>query len=137
MKNILDYRMVILDKDANIIEYSTFFGMHQTCLDDFAKKGGYDYSRYDYLAMNGNVIFANVGLNILVVFLPNKLSDDQLYQMDYIHNWLGEVEMLEACKYLDCNVNHKISYQCTKNVSDYFSREIIQSYYSDNMTKKR
>lgn len=38
MKDILDYRLVILDKDANIVTYPFQFGMHQTCLDDFAKR---------------------------------------------------------------------------------------------------
>lgn len=127
MKNILDYRLVVLNENGQVLEYPFSFGMHQTCLDDFAKKKGYEYSNEGYLVGNGNVIFKNAGSNILLVYLPENLSEEQLYQMDYIHNWLSQVEMLEACKYTK---NGNEWYQCEKEVSDYFSEVIIQSYYS-------
>ena len=56
--------------------------------------------------------------------------------LDYIQNWLGQVQMLEAYKFLDDSGKEKIWYQCTENVSDYFSNEIIQSYYSEHSLKK-
>lgn len=127
MKNILDYRLVILDKDANIIYYPVVgSGMHQDCLDDFAKKLGYSYSSEEYLVKEGNVIFKNAGGCILLVYLPFQLSDEQLYQMDYIHNWLDQVEMMEAVKY---GGSEKEWYQFCDDVSFHFSHDIIQSYY--------
>lgn len=132
-KNILDYRLMILDKEANMVKYSFDFGMHQTCLDDFALKNWYEYSSEEFLVNAGNVIFKNAGLDILLVYLPEKLSEEQLYQMDYIHNWLGKVEMLEACKFTK---NGTEFYQCDSNVSDYFSSHIIQSYYSNNKGRR-
>ena len=126
-KNILDYRLVILDNNAKIFTYSFSFGMHQTCLDDFASKMGYEYSNAKDLVANGNVIFINAGNNILGIYLPDVLNNEQLYQMDYIHNWLDKVEMLDAIKF---GVNGEVYYQCTDNIPKYFSEEIIQSYYS-------
>ena len=35
--------------------------------------------------------------------LKFNINEEQLYQLDYIHNWLGEVTMFEAYKYLDNN----------------------------------
>lgn len=131
MKNILDYKLIILDKEANIVTYDKMFGMHQDCLDDFSRKYNYEYSNEVYLVSKGNVIFKNAGLNILVAYLPDSLSTEQLYQLDYIQNWLGDVTMFEAYKYID---NNKQWFQCMDNVSDYFSENIIQSYYS---TKKK
>lgn len=131
MKNILDYRLVILDKKANIITYDKTFGMHQDCLDDFSNKNNYEYSNEVYLVREGNVIFKNAGLNILVAYLPDSLSAEQLYQLDYIQNWFCDVTMFEAYKYFN---NNKQWFQCMGNVADYFSTEIIQSYYS---TKKK
>ena len=130
MKNILDYRVVILDKDANIIEFPLVSsGMHQDCLDDFAKKNGYEYSSESYLAKNGNVIFKNAGNKIVTIDMPECLSEEQLYFMDYLQNWLQEVEWLEACKYTQ---KGKEFYSILDHVYDRFSTEIIQSYYSSN-----
>lgn len=129
MKNILDYRLIVLDKDANIVEYPLIAsGMHQECLDDFARKNGYNYSSVNYLVQNGNVIFKNAGLNMVTIDLPGELSDDQLYQMDYLHNWLKDVELLAACKYV---AGHTEWYQFEEHVADQFSNVIIQSYYTN------
>ena len=136
MKNILDYRVVILDISGNIEFYFPQFGMHQDCLNDFAGKHGCEYSGAVYLTLQGNVILENAGSNILAGYLPSNLSDEQLYQLDYIQNWLGQVQMLEAYKFLDNSGKEKIWYQCIENVSDYFSNEIIQSYYSEHSLKK-
>ena len=92
MKKLLDYRVVIIDSDANIKEYPLFgFGMHQDCFDDFANIKGYDYSNRDNLVKNGNALFCNAGNNMLIVFLPDKLTDEQLYVFDYIENFLDDV----------------------------------------------
>lgn len=135
MKNILDYRLVILDKDANIVEYPIVgSGMHQDCLDDFARKNGYEYSNELYLVHNGNVIFKNAGNKIVTIDMPDDLSEEQLYQLDYLHNWFREVEWLEACKYTKSG---KEFYQILTDVYERFSTEIIQSYYSAHKGNKR
>lgn len=134
MKNILEYRLVVLDCNANMVEYPVMgSGMHKECLDDFARKMRYEYSGIDDLVSKNNAIFANAGNGYLIVHLPEKLTLDQLYQLDYIQNWLEEVKMLEACKYTS---EKREYYQYFENVAENFSKEIIQSYYSRKSKSK-
>ena len=68
MKDILKYRMIILDRDANIHEYFLHnSGMHQDCLDDFAKNCGYEYSNSVYLVQEGNGCFIMLVIKWLFV----------------------------------------------------------------------
>ena len=126
---ILDYRMVILDKDSNIEKYPLFSsGMHQECLDSFAKKMGYEYSNISYLVQEGNVLFYNVGNKMALCYLPMILTDEQLYMLDYIENWLCGVEYMEVRK---CSSNEKEEYIFEENIRSNFSDIVIQSYYKN------
>lgn len=135
MKNILDYRMVILANDGKIIEYPiepSF--MHRDCLDSFAHEYGYDYSNMEDLTKKGNVIFSNCGNKILGVCMPEHLNGQQLYMLDYLENWLEEVEVLDVRK----QVGEKFeAFLFVGNIRKHFSEEIIQLYYSSDKTKKK
>lgn len=136
MKNIFDYRMVILDDEAQIIFYTTDLGMHQDCLNDFAKRKNYQFSNIEDIVRKGNVIFYNAGSNMLVIYLPNKLTENQLYQLDYLENYIEGAIYIDAEK---IDENGKVVQQFHFNnikkdnilgtPRERFSNELIQSYY--------
>lgn len=132
MKNILDYRLLILDKNANIIGYpKNLLMMHQDCLDDFAEKLGYVNSNRDYLVNDGNCLFYNADNGIVIAFLPSMLNSDQLYKLDYIENYLNDIEYMEVSKGIG---NDRLEYSFDIAIRENFSNQIIQSYY--NIKKK-
>jgi len=133
LKKLLDYRVVVIDRDGNVEKYPLFgFGMHQDCFDNFSKKKGYDYSNRDDLVRNGNALFCNAGNNMLIVFLPSVLTDEQLYAIDYIENFLDDVFYMEVSK---GSGEDKTIYIFGDNIRKNFSENVIQSYYV--MNKKR
>ena len=129
---MVNTRMVILDRDANIITYPSYGGMHHECLEDFANRHGYEYSEPSYLASQGNVIFYNVGNGMLGAYFPKKLTDEQLYQLDYLENWLDDSSYFNAVK---GNGEETEEFLFEDNVKERFSNELIQSYYKKR--KKR
>ena len=135
MKSLLDYRMLILDKNAKIVKYpKNMLMMHQDCLDNFAKNNGYNSSNRDYLVDEGNCLFYNADNGIYVSFLPEKLTNEQLYMLDYIENFFDNVEYLEVSKGVGKN---KLEYSFDDRVRENFSNIVIQSYYKDNVKKRK
>ena len=124
MKNLLDYRLVILTNDNHIKTYNIELGVgHAECLERFADSYGYYFYRLDYLVSKGHSIFYNVGNNMSVAYLPVELDEDRLYTLDYLCNWLDKVDYMEVLKGDD---------QCfilDDDVMNKFSNEVIQSYY--------
>lgn len=136
MKKLVDSRLVIIDSDANVIEYPKFGIMHQDCLVDFAKKNKYEYSTEDYLVSKGNIIFYHSIEGMFGIFLPEKLTTEQLYQLDYIENWLDGVIYLHAIKGLgEEREEFLFDIDNGDNIKERFSNEVIQSYYQKS--KKR
>jgi len=126
VKNLSDYRLVILDEIGEINTYNRTFGMHQDCLNDFSKKNNYEYCMVDYITKKGNVIFINAEHGNLGVYLPGILNNKQLYMMEYLSNFLGNLKNLEFCKYVGDKVEFS---QYSENFSEHFS-DMIQSYYT-------
>jgi len=134
MKDILDYRLVVIDKDGSITKFSWEIGKgHQACLDDFAKENGYDYSSYDFLLAQGVCLFYNCGLNMVIVRLPFELNDHQLYSLDYIENFLDNVTYMEVAKGLGKEQQEFVFFE---NIKERFSGDVIQSFYDKSKSRK-
>lgn len=131
--DILEYRMVILDNDGEVIKYSFDFGMHQSCLDDFAIVNKYLYSNKEYIVSNGNGIFYNFGNQMVGAILPEKLNFEQLYSLDYIENWLYNVSYMEV---VILGKDKKEEFIFEEDIQNNFSREVIQYHYN-NIKKKK
>lgn len=130
---ILDYRLVIIDNEGELIKYSFSFGMYQDCLDDFAFKYGYENSNLDYLVKNGICVFYNCGNDIVGAKLPGSLNSEQLYTLDYLENCLDDVFLLQINKGFGKDVVH-FSYD--NDIKKNFSHNVVQSYYGVNVKKK-
>lgn len=148
MKKLIDSRLVIIDSDANVIEYPKFGMMHQDCLDDFVEEKNKSRnanndnndklksSDRDYLVSKGNIIFYHSIEGMFGIFLPEKLTAEQLYQLDYIENWLDGVIYLHAIKGLgEKREEFLFDIDNGDNIKERFSNEVIQSYYQKS--KKR
>ena len=130
MNDVLDYMVIIIDSDGNIVKYPMEFGKrHQDdCYDIFALERGYEYSNLDYIISRGNCVFYNCGNQTTVFRLPSELTDEQLYSLDYIENWLDNVLYMEVCIE---NKEHKEYFVFKENVRDNFSNKVIQYYYNN------
>ena len=127
MHNILNYMVVIVDNEGKIFKYPFEFGKrHQDYLEEFSKIKGYEYSNLDYIYNLNNCIIYHLGNRKVIMKLPFELNINQLYSLDYIENWLNDVEYLEVDK---GSGNEKIEYTFKENVREKFSNEVLQSYY--------
>ena len=143
LKNIFDYRLVIIDDEGELVKYEKEFGVeHQDCIIDFAKKKEYTFAnkglfvRPEDIVRNGNVLFYNTGNNMLLIYLPTKLTESQLYQLDYIENWMNKATYINAAKFdKEGQVTEEYTFDNLNDESlgtptERFSKEIIQSYYT-------
>ncbi len=143
MESLFDYKMIIVDEKAHIHYYEKEFGIvHEDCLLDYSKKRKYSFVngelfiRPEYVVKEGNIIFYNVGNNMAMIYLPSKLTEEQLYQLDYLENFLESTNYLAVGTF---DENGEIVDDYTFDNPDYddvlgtprnrFSNEVIQSYY--------
>ena len=130
---ITDKRLLIIDKDGDIFSEDTTIGkQHQEILDDFAKSKHYDYSNIDYVTKMGNVVFYNVNHNYFATYMPEKLTDEQLYQLELLD--MSDIKDMEVRKFLPNNEHNDFSLE--GNISKDFSEKIIQSYYGSKKASR-
>lgn len=130
MKKLVESRMIILDVEGNIIEYSKFGMLHQDCLDDFVSnnKDKYDSSNRDYLVSQGNCLFYHSVNGMFACFLPEVLSSSQLYKLDYMLNFFDDITY---CGVMKGNGSELFEFDVNNldDIKERFSNEVIQSYY--------
>lgn len=134
MQGIFENRVVILDTEGNIVKYSYDFAQHQSCCFDFAEKNGYEYSGVCYLAKRGNGVFQMMGNDNLVAFLPDKLNDMQLYGLEYMGNFLDNIEYLRVGKVNDKEQIIEEYMGVGDEVIKTFN-DIIMSYYNNSKSR--
>lgn len=95
--------------------------------------------RYIYSTINEiikrtkSIIIYNISDDVIAIYLPDILSDEQLYQLELFNDFsLNNVKIIEATK-----VNDQQEYfQLEDNIQERFSNEIIQSYYNKSSKKR-
>lgn len=134
MNKITDTRIMIIDKEGVIHSYPNTIGIqHQDIIDEYARKKNYDYSNVEYVTMEGNSVFYNVGNNYAAAYLPPNLTDEQLYQLELLSENMDDIEYMEVRKFII--EDDKLKYQeftLEDQIGDRFSKEVIQSYYQNN-----
>ncbi len=136
MVSLKDNRVVILEENGHWVSYPSQVGfMHRDCIEDFADKKGLRYSDVDTVVkQTKSAIFEILNESTVVGFIPDSISDDQLYQLDaFALLGLDDVKYMEIKK-LDKN---KTEFILDSDVADRFSTEVIQSYYNkhDDLVK--
>lgn len=130
---ITDKRLLIIDSNGDKYSEPIVIGrQHQEIIDDYAKQKGYDYSNVEYVTKKGNVIFYNVNHNYFATYMPEKLTDEQLYQLELLD--MSDIKDMEVRKFLPNN-EHK-DFSLEGSISKDFSEKIIQSYYGSKKASR-
>lgn len=132
----MDYtndKVIIISEDE-FNSYPKEFGKnHQCYLDEYAKEKNYKYSSIRYLAEMGNCVFLIIGpvdgKYFIGGYMPEVLTDIQLYYLEYIRNTFSSISLLDI-KRLQNNVERYYSVGLDgTNCEKYFYDVILQSYY--------
>lgn len=91
MKDYLGYTRLLVVTTDDLVEYDYSFGMHQTCISDFAQKRGYEYESLDHIIRQNNAIIRFDGpidgKYNLVMYLPENVCSYQLeFLKDFVNN---------------------------------------------------
>lgn len=134
MVSIDKNRLMILESNGSWVQYQKQVGlMHQDCLDDYALKHSIPTKNAESVVKGTNsIIFYNLNDETLVGYMPNEITDEQLYQLDLFTLDMDNVSYMEVKK-LDKDKTHFI---LDSNISDNFSNQVIQSYYTSKGKSK-
>lgn len=137
MIQVKENRLLILEENGDWISYKKEIArVHDDCMKDYCEKKGLNSLNIFTVIKNTNsVILYNISDDVIVVYLPSRLTDEQLYQLELLADIeFSEVSYLEARKLKD---HHNIEDFClSDNISYRFSEEIIQSYYGKNSKQR-
>ena len=131
MKDIINYKVVILDKNGKYGLYS-----NERCLSSLECVAEYSKSHFgrsiplNNFIKNGNIVFMN---NHCVVdaYMPKKISDEQLYELDLLSIKMDGIKRMKIKKI------GEEEFTIDDKIEDRFSSEVIQSYFNKPKEKKK
>lgn len=121
MNDFTKYKATFLKKDGTFTNYKYDAGMHKEIMEDYCQKQGYNGDDEQVIIDNGNIFFRNAGNNMFIIYMPNELTEFQLYQLELISPIIDELEFLAVSK------TNK-TYEFDDNIWSSFSN-VIQTYY--------
>ena len=126
MNDFNNYRGSILNQNGDFINYGIELGfMHQDIVDDYCSSNNLSGSNENAIVQNGDIYFRNAGNKMFILYMPENITEEQLYQLelnDYVINnfeYLGVVKQSQR-------------FEFTENIWENFSSEVIQSYFRRN-----
>lgn len=126
MNDFNNYRGSILNQNGEFINYNIVPGlMHQDIVDDYCNSNNLNGINEDAIVQNGDIYFRNAGNKMFIVYMPENITEEQLYKLelnDYVINnfeYLGVVKQSQR-------------FEFTENIWENFSSEVIQSYFRKN-----
>lgn len=129
MIKIKENRLFVLEEDGNWVNYLKEVGtMHDDCLINYCKRKELEITSTipEMIGSTNSIIFYNVSDDVIIVYLPSVLSDEQLYQLElFDEEELMNVTYLEARKIGE----QEEEFYLEDDVARKFSEEVIQSYY--------
>lgn len=135
MVSLKENRMLILEKDGEWVDYLRVPGyLHEDCLRNYAKRKQLENNSIEHIIKKEqSAIIYIINEKTLLGFLPAKITDEQMYQLDlFTTTCLNDVEYLEVKKY-NSEQEH-FTYQ--DNIAEKFSNEVIQSYFKNKSNSK-
>lgn len=84
MVTIKNDRLFILEKEGNWIEFPKRVNhMHRDCLEDYADRRNVEFRNVESIVNSVKcAVFYNIDDSMLVGYLPDKITDEQSYQLD-------------------------------------------------------
>lgn len=132
--NYIKDKVIIIDKEEMHVFKKEFEKNHQCYLDDYAKDNNYEYPTIEYLSKCGNCVFEIIGPiqdeNYIIGFLPEKLTDMQLYNLELLRETISNANLIEIKKWKnDREFDYYSMGDNSKSCEEYFYNVILQSYF--------
>ena len=121
MNDFNNYRGSILNQNGDFINYDNIPGlMHQDIVDDYCSSNNLSGSNENVIVQNGNIYFRNAGNKMFIVYMPENITEEQVYKLE-----LNDFEYLGVVK-------QSQRFEFTENIWENFSSKVIQSYFRKN-----
>lgn len=130
MIKIKENRLFTLEETGEWIPFAKRVGyMHSDCLKDYCKMKGLKItlSIPEIIRNTSSAIFYNISDDVIIAYLPETISNDQLYQLELFTDLLEEVNYMEIKKITE----KEEDFYLHNNIATRFSNEVIQSYYKE------
>lgn len=102
MIKLNEYRLLVLERDGNWKKYEKQIGiLHKDCIEEYCKLKGLDINSTIAEIINKtlSIIIYNISDDVIAIYLPDTLSDEQLYQLELFNDFsLNNIKTLEAQK---------------------------------------
>ena len=132
MVNINDNRVLIIDKGGTITNFSKNNTSVSNCIKKFTGRNVFAVNTLSVLSLEGNVIFVNKDKGLIDTYLPKKLTDEQLYQLDLATMFMDGIKIMNIKKNAGSTTQQ---FLLESDISNRFSKEVIQSYFNDSKKK--
>lgn len=136
MIKLRENKLFIIEEDGYVITYSKEDEKsYRECLEEYGNRNELVIKTEENLVKKlGCIIIKNINDKSLMMHMPEKLSDDQIYQLDLFSSMsLDKVKVISGHKYKEIPEQFLL----TGDVSEQFSNEIIQSYFETNQQKEK
>lgn len=126
MNDFNNYRGSILKKNGDFINYDIVPGlMHQDIVDDYCISNNLSGSNENVIVQNGDIYFRNAGNNMFIVYMPENITEEQVYKLELNDSIINNFEYLGVVK-------QSQRFEFNENIWNNFSSEVIQSYFRKN-----
>lgn len=123
MNDFNNYRGSILNKTGEFINYNNVPGlMHQDIVDDYCTTNNLSGLNEGAIVQNGDIYFRNAGNNMFIIYMPESITQEQLYKLELNDSIIDKFDYLGVVK-------ESNRFEFTENVWSNFSSEVIQSYF--------
>lgn len=131
MKDIIEYKVVILDKNGNYGLYSKNRCLsNNECITDYTKSQFGRSTALPKFIKQGNIVLMNNN-GFVEAHMPKQLSDEQLYELDLLPLKMDGLVRMKIKK-ID-----EEEYVLTDKIDERFSKEVIQSYFNTPKEMKK
>lgn len=103
--------------------------LHQDIINDFCNKKNYEYPSEKTIIKNNHIYFRIVN-DTVIAYLPNELTEIQLYHLELLLDEMDNLTYLGIVK-----EDSKISFK-NEDIKSKFSNEIIQQYVTQKQIKE-
>lgn len=131
MKDIIEYKVVILDKKGSYGLYSKNRCMSNTeCVTEYSKSHFGRSTTLQNFIKQGNIVFMNND-GFVDAYMPRQINDEQLYELDLLPLKMDGLKRMKVRKM------GEEEFILDDKIDERFSSEVIQSYFNNPKEKKK
>lgn len=131
MKDIIEYKVILLDKKGNYGLYSKSRSMSNSeCITEYTKTHFRRSMTLQSFVKNGHIAILN-NKDVIEAYMPNEISDEQLYELDLLPLKMNGIKRMVVKK-----ANEEV-FVLDDKIDERFSSEVIQSYFNKPKQKEK